>query len=454
MKRLIATAALAGILVMVGCSAPSGKVASAGLSGQASSAAELPASSASAIASSPDAGASVASLSTGSQGTLCAIEAPAPEGQAGEWRTDDPATQENNIVKLVSSGIEGDAFVARYEPVNDGTTTVNLKHYQGPACDTLYTYVLSVENGQIKVKGKPTVTQAPSENALDQFLSGDWIDGEKQFTELHIQKNSDGGWRAEAISPATHSAHVVQMTLYYDCDLQKLVYTDGAMYDLPISDSEDEELGDPVATGEEGVIEITSNDEGKVALFWNSEANFEGYDITFARSDGKEADYAELQQILSSDSDVPSEAADAESADGDGADIPEGDGTAAAASGADGQNPVMNFVGPYACDRASMKVEASGSADARVTISWGSSASEASEWVMSGLFDPDTLTVNYSNAVKTNYVYNSDGSIASQEVEYSDGYGRFVFHDGKSLSCTWQNENEPDNGAMTFTWSF
>ena len=99
-----------------------------------------------------------------------------------------------------------------------------------------------------------------------------------------------------------------------------------------------------------------------------------------------------------------------------------------------------------------MKVEPSGANEASITITWASSAAEASEWTINGTFDPDTLTVNYSNAVKTNLVYREDGSVKTEDVEYSDGSGRIVFRDD-TLSCTWENDNEPDNGAMVFTWS-
>ena len=113
----------------------------------------------------------------------------------------------------------------------------------------------------------------------------------------------------------------------------------------------------------------------------------------------------------------------------------------------------MNFVGPYASGRASMMVEADGADGAKVSITWSSSAAEHSEWVMSGDFDPDTFTIHYSNAVKTNYVYNEDGSVKSEEVEYSDGTGRIRFSNETPLSCTWENEKESEQGALEFTWS-
>lgn len=415
MKKLILAAAIAAALVATGCAASSGQSSQEAASGEAVSSSE-PASSA--------------------QDGEYAISLAVPEGLAGEWRTDDPEAQENNIVKPVSAEMQGKEFVARYEAVNDGETTVNLKHYNGPACDLLYTYTLSVDNGQIAERGEPVVTEAPDDDVLGQFLLGAWVDNEAPYAQFEIAKNPEGGWDAEAITPASHSGHVYKMTLYYDCDLQRLVYDNGALYDVPITDSDKGELGDPVAADQQGIVEVVSTDEGKVRLLWNAEANSEGLDIYFERPDGTAKDFADFQKSVLGIAD-----------DGAGSD-------GAEATHESGQNPLMNFVGPYACDRASMLVECSGKSDAKITITWGSSASENSEWVITGAFDTDTLTVDYTDAVKTNYVYNSDGSVKSQDVEYSDGSGRVVFHDGDSLSCTWDNYSEPENGPMEFTWSF
>ena len=427
MKKLIMAAAIAAALIATGCAASSGQSSQESASGQAVSSSE-----------------SASSTQNGEYAISLAV----PEGLSGEWRTDDPATQENNIVKLVSAEMQGSEFVARYEAVNDGATSVNLKHYNGPACDLFYTYVLAVENGQISEEGDPVETKAPDASALDPFLSGDWIEDGEQFAQLTVKANSEGGWDAEAVTPATHSGHVYKMTLRYDCDLMKMVYDDGMIYDVPITDSDEGELGDPVATGQKGIVEVVSTDDGKAGLLWNAEANSEGRDIRFVRTDGADVPYADFEKnILRIEGDPGVDGAGSAADQGASSD-------AGAATGDDGQNPVMNFVGPYACDRANMLVECSGQSGASIAITWGSSAAENSVWTIVGDFDPDTLTATYSDAVKTNYVYNNDGSVKSEEVEYSDGSGRIVFHEGEQLSCTWENDNEPDNGSMEFTWNF
>jgi hypothetical protein len=108
----------------------------------------------------------------------------------------------------------------------------------------------------------------------------------------------------------------------------------------------------------------------------------------------------------------------------------------------DGQNPVMNFIGVYQNDRCTITVGAKGNEDAEFVIEWGSSATETTKWTMSGYFDADTLRVNYSDAVKTNLVYDENGEVTSEEVEYEDGAGRIQFHDDGTLS--WEDHNEEE----------
>ena len=119
----------------------------------------------------------------------------------------------------------------------------------------------------------------------------------------------------------------------------------------------------------------------------------------------------------------------------------------------DGQNPVMNFIGDYGCGRATMHVEAEGADGARFTLTWASSAAENTEWVMSGTFDEKTLSVEYSDCVRTDYVYNEDGSVKSQKEKYTDGHGVIQFSDSDELSLTWQDDQENAGEDMTFEYA-
>ena len=113
----------------------------------------------------------------------------------------------------------------------------------------------------------------------------------------------------------------------------------------------------------------------------------------------------------------------------------------------DGQNPVMNFIGIYSCDRASIQVEAKGKDEALFTINWSSSAFEHCEWVMSGKLDLDKLTVDYSDGVKRTIVYTSEGELDSDNVDYEDGSGTFTF---SGNTVTWKDNKEGAADGMVF----
>lgn len=118
----------------------------------------------------------------------------------------------------------------------------------------------------------------------------------------------------------------------------------------------------------------------------------------------------------------------------------------------DGQNPVMNFVGVYhAEDCIEALVEAEGSENAKITVTWAGSPWFQNRTVMSGAFDSDTLTVSFSDAALTEYTYSSDGSVAEAKVSYENGTGRAVFSpEDNTLTIT---EEFPSGDYDTvFTW--
>ena len=120
---------------------------------------------------------------------------------------------------------------------------------------------------------------------------------------------------------------------------------------------------------------------------------------------------------------------------------------------ADGQNPIMNFIGLYAKDRCSIEVSAADEKDgAEFLVRWGSSAAEHSEWHMSGTFDTETLTVNYDNCEKKDVVFKEDGTIESETVVYENGKGSFTFSEGDA-SLIWNDEEEHQADDMIFGWA-
>lgn len=109
----------------------------------------------------------------------------------------------------------------------------------------------------------------------------------------------------------------------------------------------------------------------------------------------------------------------------------------------DWQNPVMNFVGEYQCDRANATVECLSADEAIIVIEWGSSATELTRWTLSGPLDTEKLTIRYSGCSKDNVVYDDSGEVKSEEQEYGDGTGTITFHEDGTF--TW-HEDQSDSG--------
>lgn len=120
------------------------------------------------------------------------------------------------------------------------------------------------------------------------------------------------------------------------------------------------------------------------------------------------------------------------------------------AASEDGQNPVMNIIGKYGCDRATMTIEAEGDDEARINVTWGSSAFEHAEWNMVGKFDTATNTVNYTDCEKKVITYKDDDTIEKEEVVYTDGTGSIKVNDDYSLEWTDDKEHIADGSKFVF----
>ena len=120
----------------------------------------------------------------------------------------------------------------------------------------------------------------------------------------------------------------------------------------------------------------------------------------------------------------------------------------------DGQNPVMNFIGNYVCDRARAEVMPKGDESAQITITWGSSAFDTAQWTMSGVLDTDTLEVSYSDCTKKIISYDRDSEETDQTpeetVEYTDGSGKIIF--GEDGTLTWDDSQEHIADDMVFEY--
>ncbi len=118
----------------------------------------------------------------------------------------------------------------------------------------------------------------------------------------------------------------------------------------------------------------------------------------------------------------------------------------------DGQNPIMNFVGVYSTEyNTEALVEAEGADGAKITVTWAGSPWFHTQTVMSGPFDPETLTMTFADAVLTEYTYASDGSVAEEKASDTDGKGHAVF-DPENNSLTITEEFESGNIETVYAW--
>ena len=107
----------------------------------------------------------------------------------------------------------------------------------------------------------------------------------------------------------------------------------------------------------------------------------------------------------------------------------------------DGQNPVMNFVGDYTCERASAKIAADGKTGAVVTVRWSGGADTLRQWEIKGAFNEKDLLITYSNAVVKDIAYNEDGSVRSEETVAGGSSGSIIFrNEGKFFWIDSQND--------------
>ena len=118
----------------------------------------------------------------------------------------------------------------------------------------------------------------------------------------------------------------------------------------------------------------------------------------------------------------------------------------------DGQNPVMNVAGVYHAEGClEALVECEGTEDAKITVTYALSPWFHDVTVMSGRFDPETLTVEFTNAALTEYVYDSDGSVDEGKHGYTDGTGRAVFSiEDNTMTVT----EETSSGDLETVYTF
>lgn len=118
----------------------------------------------------------------------------------------------------------------------------------------------------------------------------------------------------------------------------------------------------------------------------------------------------------------------------------------------DGQNPVMNLIGPYmdkTSQRARMDIACEGTHGASVVISWANSAFETVRWTFSGEFDAETNEIAYANCVKEIVTFAEDGSCETA-MEYEGGTGALTVTENWEILWTDDVENAGEGCVFEF----
>jgi len=200
-----------------------------------------------------------------------------PEGDLG-WVFE---TENKDVVMLYDASLDGDVFVARFDPSQDGEATVTARHYTGIACDELHTWVLRVEGNMVTECTGGSATMSPVEEENDPWICGEWAERDTQFTTLKVEKNQERGWDVEAVSPLTHGAYIFKTTVYYDCEVMGFVYDKGKFWNAPTDG--DAELGEARTAGTVGsfAIGFEGGTPESATLTWHDDEL--GEDVVFER---------------------------------------------------------------------------------------------------------------------------------------------------------------------------
>ena len=124
----------------------------------------------------------------------------------------------------------------------------------------------------------------------------------------------------------------------------------------------------------------------------------------------------------------------------------------------DSQNPSMNWAGPYTDttrkDRTMLVYSGSEEGtDCMVTITDSPTPETMIDWMMTGEFDLETMSITYTECVKTEYALDADGNITSENKIYEDGTGRFVIDD-ESQTITWIDDKEDAGKGSVFAFQY
>lgn len=210
------------------------------------------------------------------------VQIPVAEDDEG-WVADDMA-QDDTILKLYDADVIEDTFVARYDPAGDGDMGVTVRHMDGDVCDRFIYWVVTVKDGAVQSFVEEARGEAPDEQALDAVISGEWQINDNIMAGMTIARNGGKGWSMQ-IATAYPDVYVFQADLFYDCELDQLVYTGGRVYQSEITNSPEIVLGEQIRDDASGSIQVVEDENGGVRLQWHNDLSPEE-DALFYRPEG------------------------------------------------------------------------------------------------------------------------------------------------------------------------
>ena len=125
--------------------------------------------------------------------------------------------------------------------------------------------------------------------------------------------------------------------------------------------------------------------------------------------------------------------------------------------------PAMEVEGEYGNERYIFDVHAEDGNKLGLSVIWTKSKSEYSTWEMSGDFNSETGIVEYTDCVRTDYKYNKEGIITSENVAYENGTGNFKIYEiaedgypqnydkeerGAIHEAVWKNDMDADENEL------
>ena len=111
---------------------------------------------------------------------------------------------------------------------------------------------------------------------------------------------------------------------------------------------------------------------------------------------------------------------------------------------------VSRIVGMYGSGDCAVTIEAMSENEASVYAIWGQETLHATEWKLTGTYDPQTQQLLFADCICKDVTYDEHGNVAKETVEYEDGSGYLQFSaDG---TFTWEAEQEAERmQGMKFT---